>query len=56
MIGLGPVFILCLLFDQTRQLFSRWLFYGLGPLFSMAFLTVMVTLALDMVVAVGMAF
>lgn len=55
-IGLGPVFILCLLFDQTRQLFSRWLFYGLGTLFSMAFLTVMVTLALDMVMAVGLSF
>lgn len=55
-IGLGPIFILCLLFDQTKQLFSRWLYYGLGTLFSMAFLTVMVTLALDMVIAVGMAF
>jgi type IV secretion system protein VirB6 len=55
-IGLGPIFILCLLFDQTKQLFSRWLYYGIGTLFSMAFLTVMVTLALDMVIAVGMAF
>ncbi len=55
-IGLGPIFILCLLFDQTKQLFSRWLYYGIGALFSMAFLTVMVTLALDMVIAVGVAF
>jgi type IV secretion system protein VirB6 len=55
-IGLGPFFILCLLFDQTKQLFHRWLYYGLGTLFSMAFLTVMVTLAMDMVIAVGMAF
>lgn len=55
-IGLGPIFILCLLFDQTKQLFSKWLYYGIGTLFSMAFLTVMVTLALDMVIAVGMAF
>jgi type IV secretion system protein VirB6 len=55
-VGLGPIFILCLLFDQTKQLFSRWLFYGIGTLFSMAFLTVMVTMALDMVIAVGTAF
>lgn len=55
-IGLGPIFILCLLFEQTKQLFGKWLYYGIGTLFSMAFLTVMVTLALDMVIAVGMAF
>lgn len=55
-VGLGPIFILCLLFRSTRQLFSKWLFYGLGTLFSLALLTVMVTLALDMVIAVGLAF
>lgn len=55
-VALGPFFILCLLFEQTRSLFQRWLFYGVGTLFSMALLSVMVTLALDMVIAVGMAF
>lgn len=55
-VALGPLFILCLLFDQTRSLFQRWLLFGIGTLFSMALLSVMVTLALDMVVAVGMAF
>jgi len=55
-VALGPLFILCLLFEQTRSLFQRWLFYGVGTLFSMALLSVMVTLALDMVIAVGMAF
>jgi len=55
-VALGPFFILCLLFEQTRSLFQRWLFYGIGTLFSMALLSVMVTLALDMVIAVGMAF
>ena len=55
-VGLGPIFILCLLFRSTRQLFSKWLYYGLGTLFSLALLTVMVTLALDMVIAVGLAF
>jgi type IV secretion system protein VirB6 len=55
-VGLGPIFILCLLFRGTRQLFSKWLYYGLGTLFSLALLTVMVTLALDMLIAVGLAF
>jgi type IV secretion system protein VirB6 len=55
-VGLGPMFILCLLFRSTRQLFSKWLYYGLGTLFSLALLTVMVTLALDMLIAVGLAF
>lgn len=55
-IGLGPLFILCLLFEQTKQLFSRWLFYGIGTMFSLAVLSVMVALALDMVVAVAASF
>src|SRR5690606_20725663 len=54
-VGLGPLFILCLLFRPTRQLFDRWLFYGLGTLSSLALLTVMVTLAMDMLLALGMA-
>ncbi|TQM17377.1 type IV secretion system protein VirB6 [Pseudoxanthomonas sp. 3HH-4] len=55
-VAMGPVFILCLLFEQTKSLFQKWLMYGIGTLFSMALLTVMVTLALDMVIAVGTAF
>lgn len=55
-VGFGPVFILCLLFEQTKQLFSKWLFYGIGTLFSLAVLSVMVALALDMVLAVSAAF
>ena len=55
-VGLGPLFILCLLFDQTKSLFSRWLFYGIGTMFSLAVLSVMVALALDMVVAVAASF
>ena len=55
-IGLGPFFVLCLLFEQTKQLFSRWLFYGIGTMFSLAVLSVMVALALDMVVAVAASF
>jgi type IV secretion system protein VirB6 len=55
-IGLGPLFILCLLFDQTKSLFQRWLMYGLGTMFSMAVLAAMVGIALKMVINVAIAF
>ncbi|CAM4182766.1 type VI secretion protein [Stenotrophomonas lactitubi] len=55
-IGLGPLFILCLLFEQTKQLFQRWLFYGIGTMFSMAVLAAMVSIALDMVIRVAGSF
>jgi len=55
-VGLGPLFILCLLFEPTKPLFGRWLYYGVGTMFSLAVLSVMVTLALDMVLAVAAAF
>jgi type IV secretion system protein VirB6 len=55
-IGLGPLFILCLLFDQTKSLFQRWLLYGLGTMFSMAVLAAMVGIALRMVINVAIAF
>ncbi|MEX0178489.1 MULTISPECIES: type IV secretion system protein [unclassified Stenotrophomonas] len=55
-IGLGPLFILCLLFEQTKSLFQRWLFYGIGTLFSMAVLAAMTGIALDMVLRVSKAF
>ncbi|MEV5121170.1 type IV secretion system protein [Stenotrophomonas indicatrix] len=55
-IGLGPLSILCLLFDQTKQLFQKWLFYGIGTMFSMAVLAAMISIALDMVIRVSAAF
>ncbi len=55
-IGLGPIFILCLLFDQTKQLFGKWLYYGIGTMFSMAVLSVMVSISLEMVTRVSAAF
>lgn len=55
-IGLGPLFILCLLFDQTKQLFGRWLFYGVGTMFSMAVLSAMVSIATKMVTKIAIAF
>lgn len=55
-IGLGPLFIFSLLFRQTRSFFTRWLFYGIGTLFSLGVLTVMVSIAMKMVGAVTVAF
>jgi type IV secretion system protein VirB6 len=55
-IGLGPLFVLFLLFEQTKPMFGRWLYYGIGTMFSLAVLTVMVGLALDMIVAVAATF
>ena len=55
-IGLGPLFILCLLFEQTKALFQKWLFYGVGTMFSMAVLSAMISIALDMVIRVSAAF
>jgi len=55
-IGLGPLFVLCLLFEQTKNLFGRWLYYGLGTMFSLGVLSVMVTLSTDMVIAVAKSF
>ncbi|WP_167285316.1 type IV secretion system protein [Marilutibacter alkalisoli] len=55
-IGLGPIFILCLLFNSTKSLFQRWLLYGIGTMFSLAVLSAMTSIALKMVtdVAIGM--
>jgi type IV secretion system protein VirB6 len=54
-IGLGPLFILCLIFDQTRDLFRRWLMYGIGTLFSMATLSFVSALVLQLTLRVDAA-
>lgn len=55
-IGLGPLFIMCLLFDQTKSLFQRWLLYGIGTWFSLGVLYVMSIIAMDLTLAVAGAF
>ena len=50
------MFVLYMLFEQTKQLFSKWLFCGIGTMFSLALLSVMVAIALTMVLAVSAAF
>lgn len=48
-VGFGPLFILALLFEQTQDLFKRWLLYGIGTMFAMAVLAVMVSIATEVV-------
>jgi type IV secretion system protein VirB6 len=54
-VGLGPLFILSLLFEQTKGMFSRWLYYGIGTMFSMAVLSFMVSVSMKIVGAVAAA-
>lgn len=55
-VGLGPIFVLCLLFDATKSLFQRWLLYGIGTMFSVAVLAAMIAIATKTVLAVAEAF
>lgn len=55
-IGFGPFFIMCLLFESTKQMFQKWLLYGIGTVFSLAVLSVMVTIAMKMVSAITLAY
>ena len=48
-ISLGPIFIMCLLFKQTTQLFWKWLYYGLSTMFATAMLAVVSDIAMDLV-------
>jgi len=54
--GFGPFFILCLLFDATKPLFQKWLFYGVGTMFALAVLYVLLIIATEMMVAVAASF
>jgi len=54
-IGLGPLFILCLIFEQTKSLFQRWLLYGIGTIFSMAVLAFVSSLVLQLALRVATA-
>ncbi|QQQ00870.1 type IV secretion system protein [Lysobacter enzymogenes] len=56
LLGVGPFFILCLIFKQTDGLFKGWLNSLIGSLMAMAFLSVAVTLAMDVTLALAGAF
>lgn len=54
-IGLAPLFIMCLIFEQTKELFRKWLLYGIGTLFSIATLCVISSIVLKLTVNVAAA-
>jgi type IV secretion system protein VirB6 len=55
LIGLGPIFILCLIFKPTQDLFRRWLLYLIGTMFSMATLYWVVSIAMQLSTRVAAA-
>jgi type IV secretion system protein VirB6 len=55
-IGLGPLFILMLLFKGTQPMFQRWLQYGIATLFAMAGLNAVTSIILDLSARVAVAF
>ncbi|WP_430544264.1 type IV secretion system protein [Xanthomonas nasturtii] len=48
LIGIGPIFVLALMFDATKDLFKKWLFYVIGTLFSMSMLSVVSAIVLKL--------
>lgn len=56
LIGVGPIFILFLMFDQTKDLFKKWLFYVIGTLFSMSMLSVVTGMVLKFTAKVAAAY
>ncbi|MEI2453876.1 type IV secretion system protein [Lysobacter firmicutimachus] len=52
-VGLGPLFIFALAFPATKGMFIKWLQYGLGTLFSMAVLSFVANLLLDLTVRIA---
>lgn len=53
-VGFGPLFILFAGFKSTMQLFTKWLYYGIGTMFSMAVLSFMVALVAKITLAVAL--
>ncbi len=59
LINIGPIFILALIFDWTKDLFKRWLFYMfyiIGTLFSMAMLLLVTCTLLKFTAKVAAAY
>jgi type IV secretion system protein VirB6 len=55
-VGLAPLFILCLMFDQTKDMFKKWLMSGVATYFAMAALSVMSAIALKFMGKIAVAF
>jgi type IV secretion system protein VirB6 len=52
-IGLAPLFIMCLLFEQTKGLFQKWAMYSIGTLFAMGVLAFVSALVLQLTLRVA---
>lgn len=52
-VGFAPLFILCAAFRPTRTLFRNWLLYTVGTCFSLAVLSAVAAIVLNMVTAVA---
>ena len=52
-IGFGPLFVLMLIFDYTKPLFQKWLYYGIGTIFALVLLNLMIQIATEMVTRVA---
>lgn len=55
-LGFAPLFVLCLLFPQTKALFWGWLNHLVGVLFALSVLHVMAAIAVNMICAVAATF
>jgi type IV secretion system protein VirB6 len=55
-IGLGPLFILMLLFKGTQPMFRRWLQFGVATTFAMASLSAVSAIVLDLVARTAVGF
>ena len=54
-IGLAPLFILCLMFEQTKDLFRRWLLYTIGILFTLSTLSVVTGWVMELMAKIAVA-
>lgn len=55
-VGFAPLFLMCLIFKSTQQLFQKWLLYGIGTMFAQALMAVMAILCFKIVLASAAAF
>jgi type IV secretion system protein VirB6 len=52
-VGFAPLFIMCLIFEQTKSFFQKWLFYGIATMFSLAMLDVVSSIVLKLTLNVA---
>jgi type IV secretion system protein VirB6 len=54
-VGFGPLFVLMLIFDYTKPLFQKWLYYGIGTIFALVMLNLMIGICTEMIWRVSAA-